>query len=801
MVALAASACGPAPSEKTTPAPPTAEELRSCPHGDKPWADAVAHAEREGGLKDLGQLAQEVAAAHADRWEPLWTAGDCLVKADRSKRVETYVEAAAWYERALERAVALDDAVGMSRAANSLAWCRFKTRDPEGAEALYDRAFGAARRAQREDLLRIVHSNRAALLRNQGRLAEALDALAAASQSLGHAGSARDAFALAYLRGLLLGEVGQFSEQRQILERLYSEAPAVGQEQELPKICVMLGNLYALLGEPKVAREWYGKVSPSDVRQARYADLGLGRLALREGRWAEAASHLDRADVPELDPTLFLYARAFRAEVDLREGRVAQAVQKLRPLVAQAEQDEDRNVVAIGQTLLGKALMHDPARAEEAARAFQSAVVAVEGVGAGLNPEAEGMTYLRERIEPFPELAAALSRLDGGRRVNEVFDVVERAHARVLRQLRVAPGREARVIGASALRRKLARDELLLDYLIGEDRGVVVAQSRDTARVELLPGWSVLRPLVNKYTTALKRPLVSAEARLDPEADLRRAIGSARKLRHLLIGPVEDLMAHARRVFVVPDQDLALLPFAALPLGDGESSSEELRFLGGDHEIAVLPMAGEPPAVTGPRAPILLAGDPLPDERGEYPALEFAARELGGVEAIWAQSPTTRLDGARLTANSLRELPLASFGTLHFATHALASSRDPRRCAVILSAGEKLSMQQIAEMRLGPALIVLSACKTGEGEVIPGEGVVGLTWAFLRAGAQGVVASLWSVVDESTTELMVAFHRNLRSGADPVRALSLAQRELARKRPHPLHWASFVVVLGPEDPS
>ena len=103
----------------------------------------------------------------------------------------------------------------------------------------------------------------------------------------------------------------------------------------------------------------------------------------------------------------------------------------------------------------------------------------------------------------------------------------------------------------------------------------------------------------------------------------------------------------------------------------------------------------------------------------------------------------------------------------------------------------------VAVLSLGPALVVLSACRTGEGEIIPGEGVVGLSWALLRAGARGVVASLWSVEDAATTDLMVAFHRELATRTDPVQALAAAQRQLAEARSHPLYWASFVVILSP----
>jgi CHAT domain-containing protein len=107
-------------------------------------------------------------------------------------------------------------------------------------------------------------------------------------------------------------------------------------------------------------------------------------------------------------------------------------------------------------------------------------------------------------------------------------------------------------------------------------------------------------------------------------------------------------------------------------------------------------------------------------------------------------------------------------------------------------------MNEIAELDLGAPLIVLSACRTGEGEIIPGEGVVGLTWAFLHAGAKAVAASLWSVEDESTAELMLAFHRFLRDGHDPVAAMTRAQRERMKANPHPAYWSPFVVVLKPQ---
>ena len=115
----------------------------------------------------------------------------------------------------------------------------------------------------------------------------------------------------------------------------------------------------------------------------------------------------------------------------------------------------------------------------------------------------------------------------------------------------------------------------------------------------------------------------------------------------------------------------------------------------------------------------------------------------------------------------------------------------------MLSRGESVGLDQVATLSLDRALVVLSACRSGEGEVIPGEGVVGLGWGLMQAGAASLVLSQWSVEDESGAAFMAAFHRRLAGGNDPVAALSATQRELRRTYMHPSQWAPFVVVMRP----
>ncbi|HEY0094967.1 MAG TPA: CHAT domain-containing protein, partial [Archangium sp.] len=94
----------------------------------------------------------------------------------------------------------------------------------------------------------------------------------------------------------------------------------------------------------------------------------------------------------------------------------------------------------------------------------------------------------------------------------------------------------------------------------------------------------------------------------------------------------------------------------------------------------------------------------------------------------------------------------------------------------------------------GTQLVVLSACDTGRGDVKLGQGVYGLRRAFLVAGAETVVMSLWKVNDETTRVLMEAYYRNLLAGQGRAMALSEAMRELRRTRPHPHYWAPFLAM-------
>jgi CHAT domain-containing protein len=187
-----------------------------------------------------------------------------------------------------------------------------------------------------------------------------------------------------------------------------------------------------------------------------------------------------------------------------------------------------------------------------------------------------------------------------------------------------------------------------------------------------------------------------------------------------------------------------------------------------------------------------------------FPRLRFTRQEALAIGRFAGQEGTLTaldFDASRSTAV---DPDLGRYRIVHFATHALANSEHPELSGIVLSLvgrhGEPLDgflrLHDIYNLKLGADLVVLSGCQTALGQDIRGEGLVGLTRGFMYAGAPAVVASLWNVSDQGTSELMTRFYRAmLQDGLTPAAALRRAQIDM-RKDPTwsaPFYWAAFTL--------
>jgi CHAT domain-containing protein len=159
-------------------------------------------------------------------------------------------------------------------------------------------------------------------------------------------------------------------------------------------------------------------------------------------------------------------------------------------------------------------------------------------------------------------------------------------------------------------------------------------------------------------------------------------------------------------------------------------------------------------------------------------------------------------DGARAYPAAYREAEPARFSWIHFAAHATANRENPLESALILSRHDSdyaLSARDVMSVALNADLVTLSACRSAGAKTYSGEGLVGLSWAFLRAGARSVVAGLWDVTDSSTPVLMRDFYEQLSKDVAPADALRHAKLQLIHSPMSyrkPFYWGPFQLYIG-----
>lgn len=348
--------------------------------------------------------------------------------------------------------------------------------------------------------------------------------------------------------------------------------------------------------------------------------------------------------------------------------------------------------------------------------------------------------------------------------------------------------------------RRLPPGTVALEYFLGDSALHIFVISRDEAGMPrvLVRELAVDRATVERTVNDFLKMLSDSDLRVE---------SAARKVYDILIKPVADDIAAADALLIVPDEFIWSVPFAALVDRRG-------RFLVQEHAIVYAPSITAYAAIADSRpsrpaaASLLAIGNPALKAPGGNASIREAELEAEAVGALYDRRTTVLTRQEATEGRTRKALPDATIA--HFATHAILDDINPMYSHLMLAhdrdaaSDGRLESWEVAQLSLNTDLVVLSACETARGRVGGGEGVIGLTWSFLLAGAHSVVATQWKVASDSTAELMIAFHRSLRAGkGGPAlqKALSLREAQLhligrARTR-HPFHWAPFVLLGDP----
>jgi CHAT domain-containing protein/tetratricopeptide (TPR) repeat protein len=384
-----------------------------------------------------------------------------------------------------------------------------------------------------------------------------------------------------------------------------------------------------------------------------------------------------------------------------------------------------------------------------------------------------------------------------------------------------------------------------LEYAVGEERSYLFVVTREGLTSYTLPPAARLAEEVRRIGSGLEKPG-------------RRGFGVyvdvARELYRELLTPAGAVLAGKTHLVVAPDGPLHFLSFEALLTRDPGAAQgfAELPYLIGDKSVTYVPSAsvlaelaeprqraaassGAPGAPSGAE-PLQFVGfaDPVPAVAGGAGAagapggglvaraglrdgslaaalpglgrLAQSRREVAGIAGLYGPGAARLyLDGEATEENVKDNELLRHARRIHFATHGLLDEKQPELSGLLLSRGAGsredglLQVYEIFNLQLDADLVVLSACDTGLGTMVSGEGLVGVTRALLYAGARSVVVSLWQVDDASTPDLMAGFYRHLDQDADKTESLRLAKLEMIRQGrfSHPYYWAPFILIGEP----
>jgi CHAT domain-containing protein len=284
-----------------------------------------------------------------------------------------------------------------------------------------------------------------------------------------------------------------------------------------------------------------------------------------------------------------------------------------------------------------------------------------------------------------------------------------------------------------------------------------------------------------------------------------------RQSYQLLIEPIADLLPTnpESHVVFIPQGPLFLIPFPALQDEQGKYLIEKHTILTAP-SIQVLNLTRQArqnlPQVT--QSNVLVVGNPTmptlqlnpnqpPQALSPLPGAEqeaLAIAELLNTQAI--------IGNAATEATIVQQLPQAR--SIHLATHGLLDEVQSLNLgipgAIALAPGNSqdglLTSSEILNLNLNAELVVLSACDTGQGK-ITGDGVIGLSRAFIAAGVPSVVVSLWAVPDAPTANLMTEFYRQMQLHPDKARALRSAMLTTMQQHPEPKDWAAFTLIGEP----
>jgi CHAT domain-containing protein len=415
-------------------------------------------------------------------------------------------------------------------------------------------------------------------------------------------------------------------------------------------------------------------------------------------------------------------------------------------------------------------------RAGEARREFQAAIDTGEAARAEIHDQWNRITFSGQALELYQRY---VDFLIDRKNFDEALRVAESSHARQLLAKLNATEKFAPLVDFSRVAR--AQGAVILSYWLNGERSYMWVTTPKGSHMCALKGTGKLASQIENYRRQI-------DARMDFLANPQSSI----ELYNELIAPAAALIPEGADVIVIPDGPLANLNFETLI-----APKNPERYWMSVVSMRVAPsltLLHEKERRWSAIDSMLLVGGTHPPP--EFRSLPGSQQEIDSIGALFHSAHPLVLSGEQATPARFLQADPGRFSLIHLSAHAVAVKENPLDSSIVLTPEKpdgvfRLYARQLAAMNLRAGLVTLSACQGAGAKAVPGEGLVGLTWALLSAGAHNVVAGLWNIPDKASAQLMDTFYAGLQKGQTPGQALRAAKLAMLHRQAPPYYWAAF----------
>jgi CHAT domain-containing protein len=575
-------------------------------------------------------------------------------------------------------------------------------------------------------------------------------------------GSVKDQVIWLHSAGLSEYQLGDFEAARSFYEQSLGLAQSIQNQGEIEDTHVYLGFLLLRLNHPDAA-EVHIREANRIVGTRMYDRTGL-RLMLLEALLCDKRGEKQAA---------------IKMLLNLQEHAAA----------APSVQWEAESTLAH--------IYIETSRSEDAGRWFQRSIETFRRERSSLKNIESTLPFLENANDIYTDYTEFLVHQH---RPDEALNVVDASRAEALADglgLSAAKGESSssqRTPGLNARAIAARLQATILVYSLRPKTSYLWVVTPARQQFFQLSGSETIVPLVQLHTKAI---LASKDV-------LSQPIAAGRSLYNELVKPAGDLIKRGGRVFIIGDDALSGLNFETLqtPGDDSHYWIEDVTITNAK-SLQLLSVKGIKETRFADKH-ILVMGDPV-YPKDEFAELPNASTEVKDVTSHFSADHRTVLTGAQASPEAYLGSRVAQYSYIHFVAHGTANMTSPLDSAVVLSRNRddaivyKLYARDILTQNLNADLVTVSACNGSGVRNYSGEGLVGLAWAFLRAGSHHVIGALWEVSDVSTPLLMDHLYSELARGSQPDAALRSAKLALIHSSGvfrKPLYWAPFQLYSG-----